>query len=168
MSNATTVLGVQLSSKVAESRAGLDGGDLISCRVGRVVHAVQLNDQVAVLPAEAERGVAVSSRLGRHLDAELLAAYHRFLDLLNGSGHRNGDGCVRHADVEGGNIAVPVRRALDVDGHAGGCETRFDVGTGDYGRCLRQRGQKPGDGNEGGDGGAHGGQWYQCSVLMMA
>ena len=109
MSNTTAVLVVQLSSKMTKSRTGLDGGDLISCRVGHVVHAVQLNDQVAVLSAEAERGIAVSSRLGRHLDAELLAADHRLLDLLNGPGHRDGDWRVGHADVEGSRIAIPVR-----------------------------------------------------------
>jgi hypothetical protein len=99
---------VQQGSDVAQTGAGLDGGD-VGGRVDRDgVHAVELDDEMAVLAAEAKRGVAVPARLGRDLEADLGSARDGGGDLLGGGGHGDGGRGVLEALVEGVDVVLPA------------------------------------------------------------
>lgn len=119
---------VQQSSHMAQTGAGLDGGD-VGGRVERDgVHAVQLDDEMAVLSAEAERGIAVAARLGRDLEADLGAARDGGDDVLGGGRHGDGGGGVLEALVKGVDVVLPAGRVAGVDGDLGGAEAVVDGG----------------------------------------
>lgn len=149
---------VQQGSDVAQTSAGLDGGD-VGRRVERDgVHAVELDDEMAVLSAEAERGIAVAARLGRDLEADLGAARDGGGDLLRGRGHGDGGGGVLEALIEGVDIVLPAGRVAGVDGDLGCAEAVVDgsalveprVGGDEGGRGQRESSLEPhGDGCRG-------------------
>jgi hypothetical protein len=137
------VLVVQDGGHVAQTGTRLNDSDLRTGRHAHAVHAIELDNQVAILAAEAERSIAVAARLGGDLDTEVLTAYHRILDMLDRSGHGDGDGRVGHADVEGRRVARPALAALDVDGDAGLGQARLDgLARDDDPGLGRQRGQE--------------------------
>lgn len=141
---------------MTQSGTGLHSSNVLRCVVSDIVELVELNNQVAVLATESEAGVAVASRLGRNLDAELLAALDRVLDVLGGLGDRDGGRKVREANVERGNILVPAISALGVDWDFGIRETLLNGSS--RNKRIGRRGNEAG-GKKGSD--AHAGQ--QCS-----
>lgn len=117
VADATLPLLIQLVRDVAKPATALDARDTRLLVELDGVHPVKLKDEMAVLAAEAKVGVAVAAALGRDLDAGLGAAADGVLDVLLSEGHRDGDGLVGGADVEGSRVHGVVLGADLADGY---------------------------------------------------
>ena len=113
---------VQNCGNVAQTRAGLNGGNLgrrVDCYLA---HTVELDDEMAILSAEAKRGVAVAARLGIDLDTVLGTTCYRSSYLLGVLHHRDCDWCVLDPLVESPDVIVPVGRSLGIHRNVGRLE----------------------------------------------